>query len=275
MIEKDHRKISVIRQCELLGISRSSLYYCPRGKSNQDIVYENRILEIYLEIPFYGYRRITRELNRKGSPIKEWQTRRLMKRMGIKALGPKRELSKPRLQDKKYPYLLKDIKASYPNHVWAADITYLRCHGAYVYLVAIMDIYSRKEVSWRLSNTLDTYFCLDALQEALAKYGKPDIFNSDQGCQFTSVAFTETLLNEGIRISMDGKGRALDNVYVERLWRSVKYEDIFLNDYQSLPELREGIKRYFEFYNWRRLHQSLDYHTPDEVYYQRPMAVAS
>jgi len=268
MIEKNNRKLSVSRQCGLLGISRSSLYYKRGGKRrNSDIVLENRILEIFWECPSYGYRKIQDDLRKKGCRAGTERVRNAMKRLGIKAIMPKRNLSIPAKGHKKYPYLLRGVKASAVNHVWASDITYVRIGGGYMYLVAIIDHYSRKILSWRVSNTLDTRFCEDTLNEALVKYGKPEIFNTDQGSQFTSEAFTGILERAQVKISMDGKGRAIDNVYIERVWRSLKYEDIYIRDYQTARELKSGINRYFEFYNLRRSHQSLGYKTPNEVYY--------
>lgn len=217
--------------------------------------------------PFYGYRKITLALQEKGYDITRKQVRRLMKKMGLRAIYPKKNLSKARKEHKKYPYLLRGKVISFPNQVWATDVTYIKLNGVYVYLVAIIDLYSRKVLSYRISNTMDVQFCIDALEEALMLYGTPAIFNSDQGSQFTSEAFTEILKDHGIQISMDGKGRALDNIYVERLWRTLKYEEIYLKSYGSMLELRDSVKRYFDFYNSERFHQSLDYGTPDEIYY--------
>lgn len=223
------------------------------------------IMEVYQKYPFYGYRKIARVL--KDHEITRKQVRRIMKKMGLKATCPKPNLSRPGKAHKKYPYLLRNKKIWCPNQVWASDITYIKVGGSFVYLVAIIDLYSRKVLAWRISNTMDTAFCIEVLEEAIRRYGVPAIFNTDQGSQFTSEAFVSILKQHGIAISMDGKGRALDNVYIERLWRSLKYEEIHLKDYKNMIELKEGVKRYFIFYNTERFHQSLDYATPDEIYY--------
>ena len=219
----------------------------------------------YSQHPFYGYRKISEVLKDYG--ITEKMARRLMKRMGLQAIYPKPKTSIPNIANSTYPYLLKDKQILAPNHVWATDITYIKLNGVFVYLVAVMDLYSRKMLSWRLSNTMETTFCVDALEEALRKYGIPAVFNTDQGSQFTSDKFLDVLKGKGIQISMDGKGRALDNIFVERAWRSLKYEEIYLNNYAGMKELREGVDRYYLFYNAERFHQSLDYSTPDEIYY--------
>jgi putative transposase len=262
----DFKEISVRRQCELLGIPRSSVYYQPVS-DDEDEYYKLLIFEEYKGCPFYGYRKITEALRRKGHWVNRKRVYRLMREMGLKAIYPKPNLSKPAPGHEIYPYLLRGLAIDHPNQVWATDITYIRLQGGFVYLAAIIDLYSRKVLSWALSNTLDVQFCLDALEDALMNYGKPEIFNSDQGSQFTSKKFTDLLKEHEILISMDGKGRAQDNIYVERLWRSLKYEDIYLKEYNTVPECRAGIKRYFEFFNQERFHQSLDYLTPDEIYY--------
>lgn len=192
---------------------------------------------------------------------------RLMREMGIQAIYPKPNLSKPASGHKKYPYLLRDLKIVKPNQVWATDITYIKLREGFIYLAAIIDLYSRKVLSWRISNTMDTDFCIEVLEEALQNYGKPEIFNSDQGSQFTSLIFIQKLEDENIKISMDGKGRATDNIYIERLWRSLKYEDIYIREYQTISECEEGVNKYFKFYNQERFHQSLEYKTPDEIYF--------
>lgn len=222
------------------------------------------IIKEYHRHPFYGYRKIAKELKNKG--ITEKQVRRLMKKKGLKAIYPCSNLSISRKEHKKYPYLLKKKNICFPNQVWATDITYIKLDGSYVYLVAIIDIFSRKVLSWSLSNTLDSQFCVECLESAIFKYGIPAIFNSDQGSQFTSEIFTDVLKSHKIQISMDGKGRALDNIYIERLWRTLKYEEIYLNSYESMKELKEAVKKYFRFYNSERFHQSLNYSTPDEIY---------
>lgn len=218
-------------------------------------------------MPFYGYRKVAVELIHQGyDHMTPKRVRLLMKRFGLRATYPGPNLSKARRNHKKYPYLLRGKQILYPNQVWASDITYIKIQGVQVYLAVIMDLYSRKVLSWRLSNSMDPAFCVSALQEALGIYGAPAIFNTDQGSQFTSAAFTGVLEAHQIEISMDGVGRALDNVYVERLWRSLKYEDIYLKDYQSMRELKLGLQRYFQFYNTERFHQGLDYQTPDQMY---------
>lgn len=259
--------MTVKRQCELLGVARSSYYYKPVIKDSEDEAYKQLIFEIYVNKPFLGYRKITRKLHRNGYRINGKRVLRLMREMGIQAIYPKPNLSKPVLGHKKYPYLLRGLVLDHPNQVWATDITYIKLSIGFIYLVAIIDLYSRKVLSWRLSNTLDVSFCIDALNEAIEKYGMPEIFNSDQGSQFTSADFTGLLEKFNIRISMDGKGRAKDNIYVERLWRSLKYEDIYIKGYSTVSECAEGIRRYFEFYNTERFHQSLEYYTPDEIYF--------
>jgi putative transposase len=265
MLEPDNSNISIRRQCELTGASRSTFYYKP--EENDDDFFKLLIFEEYKKYPFFGYRKITEALQRKNYDINRKRVYRLMREMGIKAIYPRPNLSKPAPGHKIYPYLLRGLEINRPNQVWATDITYIRLQGGFVYLVAIIDLYSRKVLSWSLSNTLDVQFCLDALDEALLTYGKPEIFNSDQGSQFTSKKFTDLLKENEVKISMDGKGRAQDNIYVERLWRSLKYEDIYIREYNSVSECKEGINRYFNFFNTERFHQSLDYLTPDEMYY--------
>jgi putative transposase len=224
------------------------------------------ILEVLCKIPFFGYRKVFQELQKQGKEVTEKQIRRIMHKSGLKALFPGKKTTIPNREHKKYPYLLRDKLILFPNQVWATDITYIRLKGGHVYLVAVIDLYSRKVLSWQLSNTMDVEFCVAALEEAIARWGVPAIFNSDQGSQFTSDAFISVLKSHGIAISMDGVTRALDNIYVERLWRSVKYEEIFLNDYSSMLDLRRALEAYFRFFNERRFHQSLDYLTPDECY---------
>ena len=224
------------------------------------------IKQEYIRHPTYGYRRIANALDRKGVKTSKKKIRTLMDKMGLKAIYPKPRLSKPGKGHKVYPYLLNGLEILHPNQVWASDITYIKLGGSFVYLVAVIDLFSRKVLAWRISNTLDADFCVEALKEAIRIYGLPEIFNTDQGCQFTSDDFISVLKKHVIRISMDGKGRALDNVYVERLWWSLKYEDIFLKDYRNLKELKGGVSSYFKSYNTERYHQSLMYQTPDEVY---------
>lgn len=266
MIDRDHL-LPLTRQCEILELSRASLYYEAVPVSERDLELMRLIDEIHLKLPFYGSRRIRNELRDMGYEVGREHVSTLMKRMGIEALYRKPRLSTPHPAHKVYPYLLRDLEITRANHVWAADITYIPMAKGFCYLVAIMDWASRKVLAWRLSNTLDTSFCLDVLEEALLRFGTPDIFNTDQGSQFTSEAFTEKLNSRGIRISMDGKGRWVDNVFVERLWRSVKYEEVYLKAYGSMAEARHELGAYFDLYNHRRRHQGLDDRTPDEVYW--------
>lgn len=225
------------------------------------------ILDVLTERPFYGYRKVWLQISDMGVTRK--QVRRIMRKAGLRAIYPGKRTSLPAKGHQKYPYLLKDKPLWLPNQAWATDITYIKLSGGFAYLVAIIDLYSRKVLSWRVSNTMDAEFCVAALEDAIARYGVPAIFNTDQGSQFTSDAFISVLERHGIRISMDGKNRALDNILVERFWRSLKYEDIYLREYQTLADLKAGLRRYFEFYNSERFHQSLDYATPDEVYDSR------
>jgi len=268
MVEADNSELSIAQQCAILGIRRSSYYYQPKEVSEDpDLAVLEAILEVLKEKPFYGYRRMARELDYLSVTRKH--VRRIMKKAGLRALYPGLQLSKPAKGSKKYPYLLKGMNSWLPNQVGASDITYLKLSGGYVYLVTIIDLYSRKVLSWRISNTMDAQFCVSALEEAIASYGIPGIFTTDQGSQFTSDAFVSVLEGHGIRISMDGVNRALDNIFVERFWRSLKYEDIYLKDYRTMPELKEGLARYMKFYNSERFHQSLAYETPDTIYWSR------
>lgn len=267
MISYDDDKISVRKQCELLDLSRSALYYKPVPVSVEELRLMNRIDELYTKHPFLGSRKIRTFLNLDGFDVGRDHVRTLMGKMGLYAIYPKRNLSKRNPEHKIYPYLLKDVEITAVNQVWSEDITYIRLAQGFVYLTAIIDWYSRYVLAWGLSNTLEADFCVTALKESIAGYGTPDIFNTDQGAQFTSVDFTGELLRNEIQISMDGKGRALDNVFVERLWRTVKYEDVYLHDYRTIPEVRAGLKDYFAFYNARRPHQSLGYKTPSLVYW--------
>ena len=257
---------SVRRQCELLGVSRSSVYYVPVEPEAEEFELMRRIDEIHLEFPFYGSRTIARELREKGYRANRKRVQRLMRLMGLESVAPTPNTSKPNEEHPVYPYLLRGLTISRPNQVWATDITYIPLARGSAYLVAIMDWHSRRVLSWRLSNTLDASFCIEALQEALSRFGRPEIFNSDQGSQFTSADFTAVLLKAGVKISMDGKGRCIDNVFVERLWRSLKYEDVYLKAYTNLVEARTGIERYFQFYNTRRSHQALGHQTPAAFY---------
>jgi putative transposase len=253
----------------LIGLNRSTYYRQAAGESRLNLELMRRIDEQYLKTPFYGGRRMTVTLNSQGYDINHKRIARLMQVMGIQAIYPRQNLSKPGKGHRIYPYLLRGVAVKQPDQVWSTDITYLPMDKGFMYLVAIIDWYSRYVLAWRLSNTLDTDFCLEALNEALMK-SRPDIFNTDQGAQFTAKAFTDRLLEVAVRISMDGKGRALDNIFVERLWRTVKYEDIYLKNYDTVPELEAGLRDYFTFYNEERPHQSLGYQTPGQVYRGMP-----
>jgi len=265
-LDRDHPELSIRRQCAILGVARSGVYRKPRPANDNDLEAMRRIDALYAERPFFGARRIARTLSEEGFPIDRKRARRLMRLMGIEALGPKPRTSKPALGHKIYPYLLRDMTIDWPNQVWAADITYIPLPRGFLYLVAVIDWASRAVLSWRLSNTMDASFCVAALEEALARYGKPDIFNTDQGSQFTGADFTGVLLEAGARISMDGRGRWMDNVFIERVWRSLKYEDVYLKRYADGREAKAGIGAYFAFYNEQRLHQALGYRTPMAVW---------
>jgi len=264
----------MVRQCRLLGISHSGLYYQPKGISGENLTIMKLIDRQYLATPFYGARKITACLKSQGHRINRKRIRRLMRLMGIKAIYRRPRTSKPAPGHKIYPYLLGGLKITRPNQVWAADITYIPMARGFLYLVAIIDWYSRYVLSWKLSNTLDAGFCVEALEEALKK-GKPEIFNTDQGSQFTSEAFTGVLKKHGIKISMDGKGSYNDNLFIERLWRSVKYEEVYLKAYQDGREARIGLGNYFCFYNIERPHQALGYRTPAEVFTSIPVEATS
>jgi putative transposase len=267
MIQTQH-PLPVTRRCELLDVTRSTAYYRPKPVSDEDLRLMRLIDEIHLELPFYGSRRLAGELEDRGHPpVNRKRVRRLMRQMDLAALYPKRRTSSAREGHKVYPYLLRGLSIERPNQVWAADICYLPMAKGFMYLVAIMDWYSRRVLSWRISNTLDSTFCVEALEEALARHGTPEIFNTDQGAQFTSEAFTSALKTYEVTISMDGRGRWLDNVFVERLWRSVKYEDIYLRAYETPAALRNGLACYFDFYNSRRRHAALDRRTPEAAYF--------
>ncbi len=272
VVDRRHPSLSVVRQCKLLDISRSSLYYKSIGVSHEDLTLMELIDRQYLVTPFYGARKIAAWLKNQGQRVNRKRIRRLMCVMGIKAIYRRPKTSKPAAGHKIYPYLLSGLKITRPNQVWAADITYIPMARGFLYLVAIIDWYSRYVLSWRLSNTLDAGFCVEALEEALGK-GKPEIFNTDQGAQFTSEAFTGLLEQYGVRISMDGKGSYNDNLFIERLWRTVKYEEVYLKAYQDGRDARAGIGNYFGFYNTERPHQALGYLTPAEVFNSIPVAV--
>lgn len=269
MINPEHQ-LSIRRQAELLKISRSTVYYRPRPISDADLMLMRRIDELHLNYPFAGSRMLRDMLSQQGLEVGRRHVRTLMRRMAIETLYRKPNTSKPAPGHKIYPYLLRGLSVTRPNQVWSMDITYIPMARGFVYLAAVVDWFSRRVLAWRLSITMDTSFCIEALEEALSQHGKPEIFNTDQGSQFTSEAFTGRLKEEGIQISMDGKGRWADNVFVERLWRSLKYEHVYLHAYESVGEARRKIGCYFEFYNTRRPHSSLAAQTPDQVYFHRP-----
>jgi putative transposase len=267
MIDVGALPISMRRQCALIGLNRSTFYYAPVTASAFNLQLMRRIDEQYTKTPFYGWPRMTAHLRRLGLPVNHKRVQRLMRTMGLQAIYPKPRTSTVANDHTIYPYLLSAVAMSRANQVWSADITYVRMSQGFMSLVAIIDWWSRSVLAWQLSHTLDVAFCLEALDMALVQ-GCPEIFNTDQGVQFTSLAFTSRLERAGVAISMDGRGRALDNIFVERLWRTVKYEDIYLNDYASVPALEAGLERYFTFYNRERPHQSLAYRTPAEVHWE-------
>jgi len=264
-VEPERAGLSVRRQCEVLGLPRSTFYYAAVPESEEELCLKRLIDEEYLRHPFYGSRNMTEYLQRLDYPVNRKRVQRLMRQMGIQAIYP-RKTTVPAVGHKIYPYLLRGVEIARVNQVWSADITYVPMWRGFMYLVAILDWYSRYVLSWRVSNTMDTTFCLEALEEALGRWPAPEVFNTDQGSQFTSEAFTGRLEAAQIAVSMDGRGRALDNVFIERLWRTVKYEDIYLKDYATADELIEGLTEYFRFYDEERFHQSLAMRTPWEVY---------
>ena len=267
MIDIDHPTLSIRRQCELVGLNRSTFYWEPAGDSPLNLQLMRLIDEEYTRAPFYGYRKMTARLNNHhGYQVNHKRVERLMQKMGLQAVYPRPRTSIPDKQHKKYPYLLRGLDINRPNQVWAADITYVPMPLGFMYLVAIMDWFSRYVVAWQLSNTLDGAFCLDALRLAL-RHGQPEIFNTDQGAQFTAHAFTDELEEANIFVSMDGRGRVFDNIFIERLWRTVKYEDIYIKEYASVPALEVGLQDYFQLYNYERPHQSLGYQMPADVHY--------
>jgi putative transposase len=265
LLEPNQAQISLRRQCDLLGLPRSTAYYAPIPERVENLELMRAIDAIYLENPSYGSRSMTGMLKNGGWMVNRKRVQRLMGLLGIAGVVPKRNVSKPRLGHRIFPYLLKNVVISHPDQVWSTDITYVPLRGGYVYLTAVMDWYSRYVLSWRLSNRLEGSFCLEALDAALA-CGRPEIFNTDQGSQFTSEAFVNRLLDRSIAVSMDGRGRALDNVFIERLWKSVKYQEIYLRDYETVADVEEGLHLYFEKYNHERPHQALDYLPPAKVY---------
>jgi putative transposase len=266
LVEPNHERLSIRRQCEVLGLNRSTLYYEPAMESEFNLHLMRLIDEHYLKMPFVGVVKMTELLRSQGYEVNPKRVRRLLRKMGLMALYPKPKTSQPGKNHKVYPYLLRHLPITQVNQVWSSDITYLPMPKGFMYLVAVMDWFSRYVLAWRLSNTLDGSFCLDALCQAL-QWGKPSIFNTDQGTQFTAHAFTGTLLDAEIQISMDGRGRAFDNIFNERLWRSVKHENVYINDYDSVSALELGLSDYFHLYNHVRPHQSLDYRTPAAYYF--------
>ena len=265
MIEPTHPQLSIAQQCDLLGIARSSWYYEPIGETAENLILMRLLDEQYTKTPFYGVERMTAWLRQQGYAVNPKRIRRLLRLMGLEALYPKPRLSLPGAAEKRYPYLLRGRSITEVNDVWSTDITYIRLRSGFLYLVAVLDWYSRYVLAWELSNTLDTSFCLAALEGALQQ-GQPRIFNTDQGVQFTSAAYTGRLEQADIQISWDGRGRALDNIFVERLWRSVKWEEVYLHDYQTVADAYDGLDRYFRFYNHERPHQALSYQTPAQVH---------
>jgi putative transposase len=266
LVEPGQESLSVARQCALLGLPRSSFYYQGQSETAENLQLMRLLDEQYTRAPFYGSRRMCRWLHRQGYVVNRKRVVRLMQKLGLEAIYPQPSTSHPASGHHLYPYLLREVVVERVNQVWSTDITYIRLHGGWVYLVAIMDWFSRYVVAWGLSNSLDTDFCVAALERALGP-ARPEIFNSDQGSQFTSQAFTGRLEAAGVQISMDGRGRYLDNIFVERLWRTIKYEEVYLKDYETVAMARHSLRQYLVFYNQERLHQALDYRTPQEVYY--------
>ena len=269
LIDPGHEALSIRRQCELLDLPRSTFYYLPATETEENLQLMRLLDEQYLQTPFYGSGNMTTWLRQHGFAINRKRVQRLMRLMGLEGLAPRPTTTKPAPGHRVFPYLLRGIEITHADHVWSTDITYIPMCNGYLYLAAILDWHSRYVLSWRLSNRLDSGFCVEALEEALAQ-SQPEIFNSDQGSQFTSVEFTSRLLDRAVAISMDGRGRALDNAFIERLWRTVKYENIYLKDYATVDEVYEGLKDYFWFYNCERFHQALDNQTPYQVYHWGP-----
>jgi len=269
MIEAGNPELSIGRQCKLLSISRSSFYYTPEGETAMNLMLMRQIDEQFLETPFFGVRQMTRHLRNEGHLVNEKRIRRLMRLMGLMPIYQKPNTSKAAKGHKTYPYLLRGLRVGRPNQVWCADITYLPMRRGFLYLVAIMDWHTRKVLAWRISNTLEADFCVEALNEAIHRFGPPGIMNTDQGSQFTSFAWTDRLRRSGVHISMDGKGRFLDNIFVERLWRSLKYECVYLHAWEAGSEAKAGVQKWIEFYNQRRPHSALGGKPPAVVYWQR------
>ena len=268
MIDPNHHRLSITRQCSLACVSRSSFYYQGKGETALNLKLMRLIDEQWLRTPFFGSRRMASYLQEAGYSIGRKRVRRFMRKMGIAAIYPRPKTSKPHPANPIYPYLLRGLAIDRPNQVWCADITYIPMRQGFMYLAAVMDWYSRRVLSWRVSNTLEADFCVAALEDAIDAYGPPEIFNTDQGSQFTSLAFTGLLKDKGVRISMDGRGAWMDNVFIERLWWSLKYECVYLNEFENGKALRKGLGAWIDFYNTRRGHSSLDHRTPDQAYFQ-------
>jgi putative transposase len=267
MIEPDHPELSIVRQCELVSISRSGFYYQPVGETPLNLELIRLIDRQFLETPWYGSRQMARHLRRAGYSVGRKRIRRLMAKMGLEPIYQRPRTTVPHPERQIYPYLLRELVIQRPNQVWCADITYIPMQRGFLYLVAVMDWVTRKVLSWRVSNTMDADFCIEALEEALERFGRPEIFNTDQGSQFTSPRFTGVLREAGVRISMDGRGRWMDNVFIERLWRSLKYECIYLHAFETGSALRAGLREWIGYYNARRPHSTLAGRTPDEAYW--------
>lgn len=271
-VDTEHPCLSVADQCNILQIHRSGLYYCPKPESPLNLHLMKIIDQELFDKPFYGVKRMTHHLGLSGFRVNEKRIRRLYRLMGAQVIYPKKNTSRPDKAHYKYPYLLKGLQITRPGQVWAADITWIPMQRGFMYLFAIIDLYSRYVVGWSISNSMDAEWCTEVLQEAIDKHGPPEIFNTDQGSQFTSLVFTGALKSNNIRISMDGKGRAIDNVFIERLWRSIKYEHVYLNPANGGLELYRGISKYIDFYNNERIHQNLDYQTPKQVFFKKNCA---
>jgi putative transposase len=270
MVDPREPRLSIARQCRLLDIQRSSFYYKAKPVKAEDLELMRLIDAQYLRTPIWGSRSMRNHLRRLGCKINRKRVQRYMRLMGLEAIYPKPRTSRPHPEHKIYPYLLRNLSIDHPNQVWTADITYVPMNRGFMYLVAVMDWHSRKVLSWRVSNTMEADFCVEAVQEAIRRYGSPEIFNTDQGAQFTSKSFTDLLKGHGIQISMDGRRRVQDNIFIERLWWTLKYHYVYLRSFNNGSELRRGIRYWFPFYNEERFHQSLDNRTPDEVYYDLP-----
>ena len=271
VVDKEHPQLSVRRQCRILKLQRSTYYYQPMGESPYNLELMKRIDELFMELPFFGSRQMRNILRDEGHSVGRGRVRRLMRKMGLMAIYQKPQTSQPHPEHKTYPYLLRNMRITKPNQVWCTDITYIPMKRGFLYLVAIMDWHSRAVLSWRLSNTMDADFCVAALEDAINRYGVPEIFNTDQGSQFTSYDFTKTLRDAGIRISMDGRGRWMDNVMIERLWKSLKYECVYLRELETGSELRSALAWWFNFYNNRRPHKTFDGRKPMEIYQASPI----